>query len=95
MAEQLDVRSVFSLVRRRRRWLAAIALVGAFLGVALVSWHPPLYTSTSKVLLPAASADDSGGDNTTWEATTQVSIAEQRRRARTRGQLPVPATVTG
>ena len=76
MAEQLDVRSVLSLVRRRRRWLAAIAFVGAFLGVALVSWHPPLYTSTSKVLLPAASAEDSGGDRTTWEATTQVSIAE-------------------
>jgi hypothetical protein len=76
MAEQVDVRSVFSIVRRRRRWLAAIALVGAFLGVALVTWHPPLFTSTSKVLLPVPPADDAGGDHSTWEASTQVSIAE-------------------
>lgn len=75
MAEQFDVRSVFSLVRRRRGWLAAVALVGALLGVALVTWHPPLYTSTSKVLLPERPAQ-ANGESGAWEASTQVSIAE-------------------
>ena len=75
MAEQLDVRSVFSLVRRRRLWLAAIALVGAFLGAALVTWHPPLYTSTSKVLLPERPVQ-ADGERASWDASTQVSIAE-------------------
>jgi capsular polysaccharide biosynthesis protein len=75
MAEQIDLRSVLSLMRRRRRWLAVVGLVGAFLGVALVVWHPPLYTSTSKVLLPERPMDSSG-QQATWEASTQVSIAE-------------------
>lgn len=75
MTEQVDVRSVLSLVRRRRRALVLVALLGVFLGVALVTWHPPLYTSTSKVLLPAAPKNPSG-DTATWEASTQISIAE-------------------
>jgi hypothetical protein len=75
MAEQLDVRSVFSLIRRRRRWLALVALVGACLGVALVTWRPPLYTSTSKVLLPERPVQ-ANGERASWEASTQVSIAE-------------------
>jgi hypothetical protein len=75
MAEQLDVRSVFSLARRRRRSLAAVALVGAFLGVGVVTWHPPHYTSTSKVLLPERPVQ-ANGQPEPWEGSTQVSIAE-------------------
>jgi hypothetical protein len=106
MAEQLDVRSVLSLVRRRRRSLAAIALLGAFLGVGLVTWHPPLYTSTSKVLLPERPVQASG-EPASWEPSTQVSIAESdavlgpaasaltprlsRREVRSRVQVSAPA----
>ncbi|NYD43075.1 Wzz/FepE/Etk N-terminal domain-containing protein [Nocardioides panaciterrulae] len=75
MPEQMDVRSAFSLIRRRRRWLAAIAILGALLGVAFVTWKPPLYTSTSKVLLPVRQIQ-ANGEQTAWEASTQVSIAE-------------------
>lgn len=75
MAEQLDVRSLVSIIRRRSRALVVIALVGACLGVALVVWHPPLYTSTSKVLLPEPPGQASG-EASTWDANTQVSIAE-------------------
>jgi capsular polysaccharide biosynthesis protein len=75
MAEQLDLRSMMSLLRRRRRWLAAIACLGALVGIALVTWHPPLYTSTSKVLLPERPVQNDGQDSS-WEASTQVSIAE-------------------
>ena len=60
MAEQVDLRSVASLVRRRRRLLAVVALAGALGGVALVTWQPPLYSSTSKVLLPAGPVLPSG-----------------------------------
>ena len=106
MAEQLDVRSVLSLVRRRRRSLAAIAVLGAFVGVGLVTWHPPLYTSTSKVLLPERPVQ-ANGEPATWEANTQVSIAESdavlqpaasaltpplsRREVRSRVQVSAPA----
>ena len=75
MAEQLDMRAVLSLVRRRSLLVVAIALVGATLGVALVTWHPPLYTSTSKVLLPPR-PPEADGARTAVEASTQVSIAE-------------------
>jgi capsular polysaccharide biosynthesis protein len=75
MAEQLDVRSVLSLLRRRRRTLAATVLVGAALGGALVTWQPPQYASTSRVLLPERPLASDGQDST-WDATTQVSIAE-------------------
>jgi capsular polysaccharide biosynthesis protein len=75
MAELLDVRSVISLVRRRLRLLAVIALLGLLLGVSLVTWHPPLYTSTSKVLLPDRPVQ-ANGERATWDASTQVSIAE-------------------
>jgi capsular polysaccharide biosynthesis protein len=74
MAEQVDLRSVRSLVRRRRRLLALLALTGAVLGVAFVVWRPPLYTSTSRVLLPAGPVLPNG-EQTSWEASTQVSIA--------------------
>ena len=75
MAEQVDLRSVASLVRRRRRLLALLALVGAVIGIAAVTWRPPLYTSTSKVLLPAGPVLPNG-EQASWEASTQVSIAQ-------------------
>ncbi len=75
MAEQVDLRSVASLVRRRRRLLALLALAGALAGVALVTWRPPLYVSSSKVLLPAGPVSPNG-DQASWEASTQVSIAQ-------------------
>ena len=75
MAEQIDLRSALSLLRRRRMVLVLFAVVGALMGVALVTWHPPLYASSSQVLLPATT-DSTTGESTTWDAPTQVSIAE-------------------
>ncbi len=75
MAEQVDMRSVVSVVRRRTRLLALLALLGVLGGIALVTWRPPLYTSTSRVLLPPAAATSSG-EQGSWDAGTQVSIAQ-------------------
>ena len=75
MAEPVDLRSMASLVRRRWRLLAIVAGASALVGVALVTVRPPLYTSTSQVLLPPAPAL-SNGEKASWEATTQVSIAQ-------------------
>jgi capsular polysaccharide biosynthesis protein len=75
MAEQIDLRSVASLARRRRALLAVVALLGTLVGIALVVVRPPLYTSTSKVLLPLDAALPNG-ERSSWDAGTQVSIAE-------------------
>ena len=74
MAEQVDLRSVASLIRRRRRCLRSWRSRVRSRGVALVTWRPPLYSSTSKVLLPAGPVLPSG-EQSSWEASTQVSIA--------------------
>jgi hypothetical protein len=53
MGEQaLDLRSGLGVLRRHRATLAAAGLLGLVGGVTLTISHPPLYTSTSMVLLP-------------------------------------------
>ncbi|ANH36560.1 Chain length determinant protein [Nocardioides dokdonensis FR1436] len=74
MAEQaLDLRVVWSVLRRHLRLLAVAALLGAVAGVALATWRPPVHTSTSMVLLPLAS--DSGVGRAERDAETEVRVA--------------------
>ncbi|MEO6512223.1 MAG: hypothetical protein ABIO16_14590 [Nocardioides sp.] len=75
MAEQVDLRSVVSIIRRRLLMLAAVAVVGALVGVGLVTWHPPLYSSTSKILLQPT-VDATTGESAAWDAGTQVNVAQ-------------------
>jgi capsular polysaccharide biosynthesis protein len=53
MSEQtLDLQLVLSTMRRRRRLLTAVTLAGGLAGAVLVHFHPPMYSSTTLVLLP-------------------------------------------
>ena len=53
MSEQaLDLQFVLSAVRRRRRLLAAVTVAGGLAGAVLVHVHPPMYSSSTLVLLP-------------------------------------------
>lgn len=76
MSEQVvDLRSSWAIARRRPRLLAVVAVWGALAGGAVGYQLPPVYTSTSIVLLPpapqgsSAAADAHGID-------TQVEIAK-------------------
>jgi capsular polysaccharide biosynthesis protein len=71
--EALDVRALRGVLHRRRRLLAAAALLGAAAGMDLVVVRPPMYTSTSQVLLPKATAAD--GTPATRDIDTQIKIA--------------------
>lgn len=58
MAEQpLDLQLVRSAVRRRRGIVLAAALLGGVLGMGSVVLSPPMYASSSLVLLPAKGSD--------------------------------------
>jgi capsular polysaccharide biosynthesis protein len=74
MAEQpIDVKSVFSLLRRHRRLLVVVAVLGATAGASLVMLVPPLYTSESTVLLPTS--HDQAGLPSGRDAETETRIA--------------------
>jgi capsular polysaccharide biosynthesis protein len=87
VAEQaLDVGSMFTVLRRHVVIVAAVALVGAAQGVGFTLTHPPMYSSTSMVLLP--SEEGSSGpvardvDTVTRVAGSDVvlgPVAEQRK----------------
>lgn len=73
MSEQaIDVRLSMAILRRRYRTLVVAALIGALAGAGLVFLHPPMYSSTSMVLVPSATASDNA---TSPGVDTQVSIA--------------------
>ena len=75
MAEQaLDLRSTLAILRRRRRVLAAVSVAGIAAGVAFVIVNPPMYTSTSQVLLP--SLEGRNGEPVSRDVRTEVTIAE-------------------
>lgn len=58
MADQpMDLRSVASGLRRHRAVLVGAAVLGAAIGMALVFVHPPMYASSSLVLLPPKTTD--------------------------------------
>lgn len=75
MAEQaLDLRSTLAILRRRRRVLALAAVAGIAAGVAFVLVNPPMYSSTSQVLLP--SPEGQSGEAVSRDVRTDVTIAE-------------------
>lgn len=75
MAEQaLDLRSTLAILRRRRRVLAAVSVAGVAAGVAFVLVNPPMYSSTSQVLLP--SLEGRNGEPVSRDVRTEVTIAE-------------------
>ena len=75
MSEQVvDLRSTWAILRRRGRTLALAVALGAVVAGGLAYLRPPLYASTSIVLLPPL-PKDTGGDATTHEIDTQVQIA--------------------
>lgn len=75
MAEQaLDLRSTLAILRRRRRVLAAVSMAGIAAGVAFVLVSPPMYSSTSQVLLP--SLEGRNGEPVSRDVRTEVTIAE-------------------
>jgi capsular polysaccharide biosynthesis protein len=72
MSDQItDPRSTAAVLRRRRRVLAATAVVGIALGTAYVMVQPPPLTSTTLVLLPAPTEDRTSS----IDVATQVRIA--------------------
>lgn len=71
MSELTDLRSTMATLRRRRRILAASAILGLVAGIAYVFIEPAPLTSTTLVLLPTpALAESSSSD-----VDTQVRIA--------------------
>ncbi|RYP85554.1 hypothetical protein EKO23_12425 [Nocardioides guangzhouensis] len=74
MGEQVvDLRSALTILRRRRAVLAGAALVGAAMGVGLVLDNPPMYSSTTQVLLPPA--QDANGQSIERDVATEIRVA--------------------
>jgi capsular polysaccharide biosynthesis protein len=53
----MDLQSALSALRRRRLTLLVAALVGSLVGIGSVLLWPPMYVSSSLVLLPGSTAD--------------------------------------
>jgi capsular polysaccharide biosynthesis protein len=71
MSEQaLDLQMVLSTMRRRRRLLVAVTVAGGVAGAVLVHLHPPMYSSSTTVLLP---------DQTTVGTTGPRDMATETR----------------
>ena len=61
MSEQaLDIQAALSILARRRRVIVAAGLLGAVAGVLFVLARPPLYCSSTLVLLPPSQSSGSG-----------------------------------
>jgi len=84
MAEpSMDLQSALSALRRRRLALLAAALVGALVGIGSVLLWPPMYVSSSLVLLPGSTADAGQvGDLVKTEARIAMSDAVLGRAAK-------------
>jgi len=77
MAEQaVDLRSALSILRHRRRALAAAGLLGAAAGLCSVLLWPPMYSSSSLVLLPPA--EDASGQAVTRDVATTTQVASSQ-----------------
>lgn len=74
MAEHsVDLRSTLAVLRRKRLALVVVALLGVLAGVGYVMLWPPLYTSSSLVLLPPA--QDGSGQAIEREIETVIQVA--------------------
>lgn len=74
MAEQsVDLRSTLSVLRRHRLVLVIAAVIGVAAGMSFVVLRPPLYSSTSQVLLPPVKTTD--GQTPVRDVQTEIRIA--------------------
>ena len=90
MSEQaVDLRSTWTVLRRRSRILVIAAFLGALAGAALLYFSPPPYSSSSQVLLPAATEGGSGKTGE-YDADTQIRIATSAEILRRAGQQTTP-----
>lgn len=90
MAEQVvDVRAAFAALRRQRGAIALVGLLGAALGVGLPVLRPPMYTSTTEVLLPTPAITTSQSNPT--DSDTQVQIASSQTVLGPAGKAVKPA----
>jgi capsular polysaccharide biosynthesis protein len=73
MSEQaLDLESVLSTMRRHRRLLCVLTLIGSLVGAGVVHLYPPMYSSSVQVLLPPPPTASSGVGR---DAATDVRVA--------------------
>jgi capsular polysaccharide biosynthesis protein len=72
--QAVDLRSTWTILRRRSRLLVIAMVLGALAGLGLVWFFPPPYSSTSVVLLPSATQGGSGKTGE-YDTDTQVIIA--------------------
>jgi capsular polysaccharide biosynthesis protein len=76
MSEQvLDLQTVLSVLRRQRRVLVLMTLLGAVAGVAVVRVDPPEYVSSAQVLLPPA-PDNQNGLGRDTETDVRVALSD-------------------
>jgi capsular polysaccharide biosynthesis protein len=88
MSDQVtELRSTVATLRRRKRVLAATAVVGLALGATYVIVQPPQLTSTSLVLLP----EPIEGQSTGPDVDTQVRIASSATILEAAGAVLEPA----
>jgi capsular polysaccharide biosynthesis protein len=69
----VDLRSTLSILRRQRRALAIAAALGLAAGIGFALLRPPLYSSTSQVLLPPTQQSD--GQAIPRNVDTEIRIA--------------------
>ena len=75
MTEQaVELRSLLPVLRRRWGVLIVAAVLGAVAGIGFVLVRPPMYSSTSQVLLPRQT--DASGQSIEPDIKTQVQVAE-------------------
>jgi hypothetical protein len=85
----VDLRSTLSILRRRRLVLVLAALVGVAAGVTFVVLRPPLYSSTSQVLLPPVRSTD--GQRIARDVKTEIRIATSDAVLGPAGQAVTPS----
>lgn len=78
MGEQLvDLPAMGAALRRHRGAIAFVGLLGALMGAGMPLLHPPMYTSTSEVLLPTpitASTQNSADPQTQVEIASSAAV---------------------
>lgn len=73
--QELDVKKSWRAIRRHRRVVAAVAVLGVLGGIAYGLLNPPLHSATSLVVLPPPPANDSENEVGTQSIETHVFIA--------------------
>ncbi|GAA1561600.1 hypothetical protein GCM10009789_13560 [Kribbella sancticallisti] len=92
--QELDVKKSWRAIRRQRRVVAAVAVLGLLGGIGYALVEPPLHTATSLVVLPPPPATDAEKEAGTQSIETQVFIAGSEPVLKSAGQNLAPPLVT-